>query len=76
MKILLIEALSIAGISSTITHSVGVELDYPNMKFIGDIPIKDLVSYADNEKLLRAIIENDPSILTDFLKEKNISIEA
>ncbi len=48
-----------------------ITLEEVNLNFIQDIPISDIVSYTDNEKLFKAIIENDPKILKDYLKEKN-----
>lgn len=57
----------INSISPTNSGEVEIELVRVNTSFIQELDIEDIVSYADNEKLIEAIIKNDPCIINKYI---------
>ena len=49
------------------TNNIIVEIQKPDLLFLGDIKIEDLVKGYDNRELFDAIIENDEEILHEYL---------
>lgn len=49
------------------TNEIILEINKPDLSFLGDIGIEELVKGYDNRELFEAIIENDEEILHDYL---------
>lgn len=49
------------------TNEIILEINKPDLAFLGDISIEELVKGYDNRELFEAIIENDEEILHDYL---------
>lgn len=67
MNYLRIECDSISVESKSGTNNIIVETTKPDLVFLGDIKIEDLVKGYDNRELFDAIIENDEEILHEYL---------
>lgn len=69
MKELNIRCGYIENVTPLTTGDVDVTLKSVDKDFIDNLEIKDIVSYADNKKLFKAIIENDEDILHNYLQQ-------
>ena len=49
------------------TNEIILDIQKPDLVFLGDIKIEDLVKGYDNRELFEAIIENDEEILHEYL---------
>lgn len=49
------------------TNEIILDIINPDLVFLGDIKIEDLVKGYDNRELFEAIIENDEEILHEYL---------
>ena len=49
------------------TNEIILEINKPDLAFLGDIDICELVKGYDNRELFEVIIENDEDILHDYL---------
>ena len=67
MNYLRIECDSINIESKNGTNNIIVEIQKPDLVFLGDIKIEDLVKGYDNRELFDVIIENDEEILHEYL---------
>lgn len=67
MNYLRIECDSISVESKSGANNIIVEITKPDLVFLGDIKIEDLVKGYDNRELFDAIIENDEEILHEYL---------
>ncbi len=58
MKELIIETISILKAETTEEEgTITMTLEYPDMRFLRDIDIKDIIENVDNDKLLEALKE-------------------
>ena len=56
----------------TIRHDTHhLTIVHPSLDFLEDIEINDILHYCDNEKLFKAIIDNDDEILHNYLVESS-----
>ena len=51
------------------TNQIILSINNPDLDFLVDIKIMDLIKGYDNRELFNAIIENDEDILKDYLAE-------
>lgn len=68
-----IQCKNIAEINAICGMDIEVELYDVDLKFIEDLPIDKIVSYADNKKLLKAILEDDEDLqqeVIEMIKDK------
>lgn len=49
------------------TNEIILDIQKPDLVFLGDIKIEDLVKGYDNRELFELIIENDEEILHEYL---------
>jgi len=69
MKELKISSRGIIDISSRTGGFLKITLEDVHTKFIEDIPIMEIVSRVNNEKMFNAIVENDVEILHEYLRK-------
>ena len=55
-------------------NQIILSINNPDLDFLGDIKISDLIKGYDNRELFDAIIENDEDILKDYLADNGYKI--
>lgn len=55
-------------------NQIILSINNPDLDFLGDIKISDLIKGYDNRELFDAIIENDEDILKDYLAKNGYKI--
>ena len=57
------------------TNEIILDIQKPDLVFLGDIKIEDLVKGYDNRELFEAIIENDERIIHEYLATRGYLFE-